>query len=151
MKWSAIFVVLAMLVTGCSQSSPVAEPRLGAVEAVQPDTKLAAVMVRADWCPTCKVIEPKVLAARADQQLDGVAHIVIDYTERDDRDFYAQADAAGVGRAMRREFSDGIYTGMLYVVDVDSQKIVGDARNPTTTEKITALLERKLADKLQTG
>lgn len=139
--------IAAVLLVACGSPAPLtANPTSGAADAIHAQTKLAAVMVRADWCASCKILEPKVLNVRQEQRLDGLTHIVLDHTERNARDLYAQADAAGVGKAMREEFAEEIITGMLYLVDVDDQRIVGDARNPTTEAEIKALIARKLND-----
>lgn len=147
MRQSLVFAVTAIVLSACGASGPtVANPTAGAAESVHAETKLAAVMVRADWCASCKILEPKVLDVRQNQQLEGLTHIVMDYTGRDRRDLFAQADAAGVGKAMRDEFADEVITGMLYLVDVDDQNIIGDVRNPTSQEEIEALIERKLRE-----
>lgn len=138
-------VAFITALTACNPSSSI-EPYSGAVDAVAPDTRLAAVMVRADWCASCKILEPKILEIRNTQMLEGLAHIVIDYTERNTRDLLGQADAAGVGPAMRKEFSDEVITGMLYLVDIDDQKVIGDARQSATPEQIKSLIRRKLRE-----
>lgn len=103
--------------------------------------KLAAVLIYADWCGSCKILDPKVQAAKAEGQIDGVSYHVLDFTARDEAALFAAADALGIGTAIRTKLSRGVSTGILLLVDVDDGKIVGDLRKGLSSTEIRAALE----------
>lgn len=89
------------------------------------DTKTKAVLIYADWCGSCKVLDPKVKKVQSMGTLPGVEFVTLDYTAKDADEFYAQADAAGVGSAVKTYLDGTIKTGQLLLVDLDDQKVVG--------------------------
>ena len=110
--------------------------------ALKPDTRLAAVLVYADWCSSCKILDPKLTEAKADGPIDGLEYIVLDYTDRDDDNFFSTADTLGLGAPIREELSGSIKTGILLLVDVDDGKIVGDLRKELSPADIrSAMIE----------
>mgnify|MGYP001804831829 CR=1 FL=1 len=62
----------AALIAACGQAAVPASER-AAVTAPAEDTKLLAVMSYADWCGSCKALDPKVKAVQASNTFDGVA------------------------------------------------------------------------------
>lgn len=88
------------------------------------DTKTKAVLVYADWCSSCKVLDPAVSKAKAMGPLPGVEFIVLDYTDKNETNFYAQAEAAGVETAIRAYLDGTVKTGQLLLVDVDDEKVI---------------------------
>jgi len=119
-----ILCAFALLVAPMAACSQAYESTLQADAVVAEATPLAAVLVFAEWCPSCKVLDPKVEAARASIDEEDVSFVLLDYTDRDAEDFFRQADAAGVGESMRGLFADGVKTGQLLLVDVDSQSVL---------------------------
>lgn len=87
-------------------------------------SQVAAVRVHADWCPNCKALDPKVSAVQSSAEWEGVSFVRIDYTRRDRAAVYAEADQLGIGDAIRTYFAGGIKTGLLLLVDVESQTVV---------------------------
>ena len=108
--------------------------------------RLVAILVYADWCGSCKVLDPKLQAAKAEGAIDGVSYHILDYTARDEDSFFAAADALGAGTAIRSKLSDGVKTGILLLVDVDDGEIVGDLRKELSSEDIRAALEAAALD-----
>ena len=84
--------------------------------------KTTAVLIYADWCGSCKVLDPKVKEARGLGAIPGLDFVVLDYSAKDAADFYAQAEAAGVGAAVTAYLNGTIKTGQLVLVDMDDQK-----------------------------
>lgn len=113
----------AAFLAACSPASVPASER-AAVTAPAEDTRILAVMSYADWCGSCKALDPKVKAVQAANTFDGVAFATIDYTSRDADAFFADAETLGVGEAMRTTFSEKIKTGKLYLVDLDSGDVI---------------------------
>ena len=86
--------------------------------------KTTAVLIYADWCGSCKILDPKVKEARGFGTIPGLDFVVLDYTKKDAADFYAQAEAAGVGAAVTAYLNGTIKTGQLVLVDMDDQKVL---------------------------
>jgi thiol-disulfide isomerase/thioredoxin len=95
----------AAFLVACGQAEVSAEER-AAVTAPAEDTKILAVMSYADWCGSCKALDPKVKAVHASNQFTGVEFATIDYTSRDADAFFADAETLGVAAAMRATFPD---------------------------------------------
>lgn len=129
---------------GAAPLAACAAPTEPPSEASRPveSSSLAAVRVHADWCPTCKVLDPKVASVQSSGVWDGVSFVRIDYTRRDRSAVYAEADQLGIGDAVRAYFSGGIKTGLLLLIDVENQTVV-DALNSKASE--AEIAERILA------
>lgn len=107
--------------TPTSVTEAVTETVSNAAEAMPVKTK--AVLIYADWCGSCKVLDPKVKAAQA-MSIPGVDFVTLDYTDKDEAAFYAAADAAGVGEAITAYLDGTVKTGQLLLVDLDDQKVL---------------------------
>ena len=90
------------------------------------EARVIAVMSHADWCPSCKVVEMTTQKVRASAKLEGIAFTQIDYTDKDSAAFFLDADALGVGEAVRERFGDEIFTGRMLLVDAKTQAILGE-------------------------
>jgi len=103
-------------------------------------SEIAAVRVHADWCPNCRALDPKVERVIASDSWDGVTFVRIDYTRRDRAAVFAEADSLGIGEAIRAHFAGGIKTGLLLIVDIDSQTVIDTMTHKETEAAITARL-----------
>ncbi|MEO1661869.1 MAG: thioredoxin family protein [Pseudomonadota bacterium] len=112
------------LLTACGQAAVPASER-AAVTAPVADTKVLAVLSYADWCGSCKALDPKVKAVQASNTFAGVEFATIDFTSRSDEAFFADADTLGIGDTMRATFGDKIKTGKLYLVNLDNGDVIG--------------------------
>lgn len=136
--------------TACSQAPApgavsdakniIAEKAPAAVEA-----KTAGVLIYADWCGSCKVLDPKVKKVRAMGAVPGLKFITLDYTAKDPQAFYAQADAAGVGDAVKAHFGEAISTGKLLLIDLDDQKVLNTVTKTFEAADIAAAFKDAVA------
>lgn len=115
------------------------------IEAAE-DARLAAVKIYADWCSSCKVLDPKVDAVRSNNTFPATSFITLDYTSRDKELLLEAADAAGVGAPIRAQFESGVTTGILLLVDLDDQSIVADLRKELSEAEMAAAITAAEAD-----
>lgn len=109
------------------------------------ETKTKAVLVYADWCGSCKVLDPKIKAVQAMGPMPGVEFVTLDYTDKDADNFYAQAKAAGVEEAVRAELDGTIKTGWLLLVDVDDKRVLSKVTKADETAEIVTKIQDALA------
>jgi thiol-disulfide isomerase/thioredoxin len=137
----------AALLIGCSNAdapaiseapSSVAQEVVSSVADMPVKTK--AVLIYADWCGSCKVLDPAVKKVQGMGPIPGAEFVTLDYTDKDDEAFFAAAEAAGVGPAIRSALDGKVKTGQLFLVDLDDQaviqKITKDDAAPTILSKI---------------
>lgn len=119
-----IFAATAFaFMAACGQTSVPASER-AAVSTPAEDTRVLAVLSYADWCGSCKVLDPKVKAVQAANTFDGVEFATIDFTSKNAEAFFADAETLGIGETMRSTFGDKIKTGKLYLVDLDTGDVI---------------------------
>lgn len=109
------------------------------------ETKTKAVLIYADWCGNCKILDPKIDAVQAMGPMPGVEFVTLNYTDRDTDDFYAQARAAGVEEAVRIELDGTIKTGWLLLVDVDDARVLSKVTRADETAEIVTKIQDALA------
>jgi len=134
----------ATALTACGQASVSAADR-AAVTAPTEDTRILAVMSYADWCGSCKALDPKVKAVQAANSFEGVEFATIDYTSRSQEAFFADADTLGVGDTMRATFADQIKTGKLYLVNLDTGEVVSTVDKSMDESAIAATISAAAA------
>lgn len=112
---SSAFIGASLALSACSNADA---PRAAQVESVQIAelTPVSAVLIYADWCGSCKVLDPKLKAVLPQFEDRGVTLVTLDYTAKDKDAFYAAANAAGVGEAVRSALGDTVKTGQLFLV-----------------------------------
>ncbi|CAN0339944.1 unnamed protein product, partial [Chrysoparadoxa australica] len=111
---------------GPSTAAPGSMADTTLITAPAEETNFVAVLSYASWCGSCKTLDPNVEAVREDNTFDGVEFFALDYSEKDDAAFFADADTLGVGDTLRTKFSGGIKTGRLYLIDRTSGEIVAE-------------------------
>ena len=134
----------ATLMAACSQAEVSAAER-AAVTAPAEDTRVLAVLSYADWCGSCKALDPKVKAVQTANAFDGVEFATIDYTSRDADAFFADAETLGVADAMRATFPEKIKTGRLYLVDLDSGVVISTVDKSMDEAAIAAAISEAAA------
>ncbi len=142
----SILTFLFLFVAACSAENTKVSPEIEASQEVSADARLAAVLVYADWCSSCKIIDPKIQAAKEQGPINGVSFVTLDYTKRDVDGFFTQADTLGVGEAIRGQLNGDVTTGILLLVDLDDKKVVADLRKELSAEEIRAAIERAAAN-----
>lgn len=131
----AVLSIAALALASCGQSY---QSTLENEAQVAETTDVAAALVFAEWCPSCKVLDPKVEAVRASLDRDDVSFVLLDYTNRNSEDFFAQADAAGIGKAVRAKFEAGVSTGQLLLIDIGSQTVEQTITRTASADDIRA-------------
>ena len=136
---SILFAAGLVALSACSgQAAPTTE--IAPVTAPQADTRLLAVISYADWCGSCRVLDPKVKAVEASGGISGVEYVTLDYTARDADAFFADADTAGIGPVIRARFDDKIKTGFLMLIDLDDGTIVQEIKKDMAEPEIAAAI-----------
>ena len=131
-------LVVALAACGGSGEAKQTASNSEIAASVTADTRLVAALIYADWCGSCRTLDPKVETAKAAGEIDGAVFVTLNYTDRDTAAFFASANAAGVGPAIETKFSDTVKTGQLLRIDLDDQEIVGVITKDATPEEITA-------------
>ncbi|MEO1040387.1 MAG: thioredoxin family protein [Pseudomonadota bacterium] len=140
-------ILSAIALTAASLVAPSAFAEDAAyAQAEASETRLAVVLSYADWCGSCRVIDPKLEAIRTDNAFDGVQFVRLDYTERSDEAYFAAADAAGVGEAVRAKFDDQIKTGLVLLIDLDDASITSELRRDHTEAQMIEAIESAAAE-----
>ena len=134
----------AAFLAACGQASVPASER-AAVTAPAEDARILAVLSYADWCGSCKALDPKVRAVQAANTFDGVAFATIDYTSRSDEAFFADAETLGIGDTMRATFADKIKTGRLYLVSLDTGEVISTVDKSMDEAAIAAAISEAAA------
>lgn len=104
-----------------------------------------AVLIYADWCGSCKVLDPKVKKVQSMGAIPGLEFVTLDYTAKDAEAFYAQADAAGIGAAVKTYFDGTVKTGQLLLIDVDDQKVLSKVTKTFQPEQILTAIKEAVA------
>lgn len=125
------------LVAACGAPAASENPSITPAAELAPaeDARLVAVLSYADWCGSCRVLDPKLASLRAAPP-EGVHVVTLDYTARDAGAFFAAADDAGVGETVRAHFDGGVKTGLLLLIDRDDAAVVGEIRKDMTEAEI---------------
>ncbi|NQY98158.1 MAG: thioredoxin family protein [Henriciella sp.] len=132
------------LAAACSEATVPATER-AAVTAPAEATRILAVLSYADWCGSCKALDPKVKAVEAAGTFSGVEFATIDYTSRNKDAFYADAETLGIGDTMRATFGDKIKTGRLYLIDLSSGEVISTVDKSMDEAAITAAISEAAA------
>jgi len=109
------------------------------------ETKTKAVLIYADWCGSCKVLDPKIEAVKASfgdaGTMPGLEFVTLNYTDKNVENFYAQAEAAGVTDAVKAFLDGTVKTGQLLLVDMDDQTVVGKVTKTFEAAEIMTALK----------
>ena len=116
------------------------------IQATSMEIRTKAVLVFADWCGSCKVLDPKIKAVQSMENGAELEYVTLDYTNKNPEDFFSQAKASDVGLAIEAYFPDGkIKTGQLLLVDVDDQKVIGTVTKSLEASEIMETIRDAIA------
>jgi len=148
MKKLLIASFAALVLTGCGNASAPGSTLKEAVanEAAIRNAKMKAVLVYADWCSSCKVLDPAIMKARDLSPMPGVEFVVLDYTDKNEANFYAQAEAAGIEPAIRTYLDGTVKTGLLLLVDLDDGKVIQKITKADTAPAILSKIKDAITD-----
>ena len=142
----AILAAMTALLAACSgETAKTTAEDHTTTEAVAENTRVAATLIYADWCSSCKIIEPKIDVVKEGGSIDGVEWVTLDYTARDADAFFASADELGIGEAIRDQLGGDVITGILLLVDIDTKKVVADLRKELSPEELRSAIEAAAA------
>ena len=104
---------------------------------VQTEAQTKAVLIYADWCGSCQILDPRIKAVKESGQFEEVQFVVLDYTARDEDAFYKAAKKAGVKKAVHSAF-DGksVKTGQLFLINAEGTEILGTVTRKHSEEEI---------------
>jgi len=148
MKHLMLSAVAAFALVACGEAAtktvdvatPQASDMMDKATAAMP-VKTKAVLIYADWCGSCKVLDPAVKKVQSMGPVPGVEFVVLDYTAKDADDFYAQAEAAGVASAVQTHFDGTIKTGQMLLVDLDDEAVIGTITKDNAAPQILAKIK----------
>lgn len=114
-----------------------------AVEPAQP--KLLGLMFYADTCATCKVLDPKIEAVKADYLGKPILFAKLDHSNDGSKNQAALlAGSLGVGEIYKAQEKA---SGFLLIIDAASKQVVGKLTRDMTEADIKAEFDKALAAK----
>lgn len=156
LRFTLIASASALIMSACSpgatapdktaSSAPISKTdTLSAATPAAMKTKTKAVLIYADWCGSCKILDPKVEAVKAANRMPGLEFVKLDYTDKDPEKFYQQAKAAGVEKAVKAYFDGPIKTGQLLLIDVNDKTVISKVTKEKSRPEIVTALKDAIA------
>ncbi len=149
MRNYSMFILAGILaLSSCSQSATKSEAAFRFKDTPVSEisaSKTAAVLIYADWCGSCKALDPKIQAARAKKKVDGLSFVTLDYTKKDEAAFYLTANTAGVDIPVRKYLDGKVKTGQMLLIDMDDLSVIGKITKDMTEDQILTSFEEAVA------
>lgn len=143
----ALAASAALVGAACSSETATTE-KSSSVEQVVPakDAKLAAVLIYADWCGSCKVLDPKIKTVKSTHSFADTAFVTLDFTAKDKGAFMTDAKSARVAMAVKNHFNGKIKTGQMLLIDLDDKKVIGVIDKSMNESAIAAAIEKAASE-----
>ena len=109
-------------------------------------TRLTAVLIHADWCGSCKILDPKLKSVTGSAEFDDTVFVTLDYTQKDKTAFYQSAEAAKIATPVRDFLGDKVKTGQMLLIDMDDQKVLGVITKDMDEKAIAGALQAAAAE-----
>lgn len=109
-----------------------------------PQAKVLAVLFYADWCPNCKILDPKIAEARETGALDkkNVLFVTMNFTDKTTiHQSLLLARALGIDDYVRAQ---GSGTGYLVLLDAGTKQEVGRFDRESSTADILKAIDERL-------
>lgn len=142
---SALLAVVALSACSQAEAPKVNLPDVKAAATLVLNANTKAVLIYADWCGSCKTLDPKIKKIQSMGTIPGVEFVTLDYTAKDADAFYAQAEAAGVGAAVKTYLDGTVKTGQLLLIDVDDQKVLSKITKTFEPQEILTAIKEAVA------
>lgn len=143
----AVVATGLILGSGCSSENSESSTKSNAEQVIPvSDANLAAVLIYADWCGNCKILDPKIEKVRNSHNFLDTAFITLDFTAKDKTAFMADAKTAGVAMAVKEHFNGKIKTGQMLLIDVDKKKVIGVINKDMNEPAIAEAIERAASE-----
>lgn len=139
-KTVSLFVLFGLLFVLMPASSLGTQSSPQAAEPGKP--KLIALLMYADWCASCRVLEPKLNEVKREFQGKPVLFTRFDLTDEFTKDQSAQY-AAWVGLGEYYVENEG-KTGFLLLIDAESKKLLGKVTKEKSPDEIRSMLKHAL-------
>ncbi len=126
---------LALILAGLSTATM-------AKDADKPE--VLAVMFYADWCGSCKILDPEVTKARGKADLDNqpVVFVRLDLTDSTTRH---QAGLLANSLGLEEVYSDyGHATGFMLLIDADSKAVLGTLKKTMDADVIADQIQSSI-------
>ncbi|MEM6327129.1 MAG: thioredoxin domain-containing protein [Bacteroidota bacterium] len=107
------------------------------------EPKVLALLFAADWCGSCKILDPKLTAARAGLADEPVQFVTLDHTDADARAAAAATAREGGYADLYAEYAGK--TGFVLLVDAESFEVIDRITKDDSEVHIRQKVRRALA------
>ena len=121
----SLFAIAIVLVAITSQA--------GKVSVEKAQAELLLIKVHADWCSSCKALEPRLKAISKTLEDEAILFVTLDYT---DEKTSAQATMLASSLGIRDTIADHNSTGTVLLIDAKNTKLAGKFSTANTNEEI---------------
>ena len=110
------------------------------------EASVAAVRIHADWCPSCKALDPKLAEAIAGTSNLPIKHVRFDYTDRNADRLWDELREAGYNDAIGQALDGKIKTGRLVLIDASTGALIDQVASTASVQDIEAALKDAVQD-----
>ncbi len=130
------------LVAAAAAVFAVRAPAQGLSLAYHGEPEIVAATFASEWCPACKVLEPKLAEVIPEFAGEPVTFIEFDFTFGERKDLAELADAHGVGEIYARNKGA---TGFTLLIDADTGEIIDTLTMNFSEKAMRAAIARAIS------